>query len=144
MPKWLTYTSPLTQAQVNTGLAMYYTMMAIIGDKGSSAFFVLLSMALTSTVSSSMAAVSSLLSFNVYTTYIKPRVSDNCLVKVSQVIALVLSCGGANMTWIGYFRLILSCLGIIARAHSALILPNSPCSRDSAYPRLIHRLLDLT
>jgi hypothetical protein len=103
---------------------MPYTIKALIGDKGIIAFFVLLFMALTSTVSSSMIAVSSILSFDVYKTYINPKASDKNLMRVSHLavvfhtifitgISLALNYGGADMTWIGYFRPILSCPGII-------------------------------
>ncbi|KAK1622151.1 hypothetical protein BDP81DRAFT_508391 [Colletotrichum phormii] len=81
-------------------------------------------MALTSTVSSSMIAVSSILSFDVYKTYLNPEASDKKLVHVSHhtvvfhavfitAISLALNYGGADMTRIGYFRPILSCPGII-------------------------------
>ena len=110
---------------------MPYTVKALIGDQGIVAFFVLLFMALTSTVSSSMIAVSSILSFDVYKTYVNPKASDKRLVKVSHLavifhgafitgIALALNYGGANMTWIGYFRPILSCPGIIPLALTLL------------------------
>lgn len=110
---------------------MPYTLKALMGDKGIDLFFVLLFMALTSTVSSSMIAVSSILSFDVYKTYMNPRASDKRLVKVSHLtvithgifitgIALALNYGGANMTWIGYFRPILSCPGIIPLALTLL------------------------
>lgn len=123
-PIWPTYPSPLTLAQVNAGFVMPYTIKALIGNQGIVAFFVLLFMALTSTVSSSMIAVSSILSFDVYKTYINPKASDRKLVKISHLavffhgcfitgIALALNYGGANMTWLGYFRPILSCPGII-------------------------------
>ncbi|KAK7192299.1 urea active transporter [Paraphaeosphaeria sporulosa] len=130
-PIWPTYPSPLTQAQVNAGLVMPYTVKALIGAPGIAAFFVLLFMALTSTVSSSMIAVSSILSFDVYKTYLNPRASDKTLVHVSHLtvifhgvfitgVALALNYGGANMTWIGYFRPILSCPGIIPLALTLL------------------------
>ncbi len=103
---------------------MPYTIKALIGDKGIIAFFVLLFMALTSTVSSSMIAVSSILSFDIYKTYINPKASDKRLVKVSHLavvahaifitgVSLAMNYGGANMTWLGYFRPILTCPGII-------------------------------
>jgi hypothetical protein len=130
-PIWPTYPAPLTQAQVNAGFVMPYTVKALIGDQGIVAFFVLVFMALTSTVSSSMIAVSSILSFDVYKTYINPKASDKKLVKVSHLtvmfhgvfitgVALALNYGGANMTWIGYFRPILSCPGIIPLALTLL------------------------
>ncbi|KAF3812208.1 Urea active transporter [Colletotrichum gloeosporioides] len=123
-PIWPAYPQEFTLAQVNAGLVMPYTVKALIGDQGIDAFLVLVFMALTSTVSSSMIAVSSILSFDVYKTYINPKASDKKLVHVSHLtvvfhavfitaISLALNYGGADMTWIGYFRPILSCPGII-------------------------------
>ncbi|OHF02957.1 urea active transporter [Colletotrichum orchidophilum] len=121
---WPGYPHEFTLAQVNAGLVMPYTLKALIGDKGIDAFLVLVFMALTSTVSSSMIAVSSILSFDVYKTYLNPKASDKKLVHVSHLtvvfhavfitaVSLALNYGGADMTWIGYFRPILSCPGII-------------------------------
>ncbi|KAL0776007.1 hypothetical protein CaCOL14_007294 [Colletotrichum acutatum] len=123
-PIWPGYPHGFTSAQVNAGLVMPYTIKALIGDQGIDAFLVLVFMALTSTVSSSMIAVSSILSFDVYKTYLNPKASDKKLVHVSHLtvvfhavfitaISLALNYGGADMTWIGYFRPILSCPGII-------------------------------
>ncbi|KAI1500810.1 Sodium:solute symporter family-domain-containing protein [Biscogniauxia marginata] len=130
-PIFPTYPGEFTPAQVNAGLVMPYTVKALIGDQGIVAFFVLLFMALTSTISSSMIAVSSILSFDVYKTYINPKASDKKLVSVSHIavvihavfitgISLALNYGGADMTWIGYFRPILSCPGIIPLALTLL------------------------
>ncbi|KAI1373392.1 hypothetical protein F4677DRAFT_462332 [Hypoxylon crocopeplum] len=126
-PIFPSYPEPFTTAEVNAGLVMPYTVKALIGDQGIVAFFVLLFMALTSTVSSSMIAVSSILSFDVYKNYINPKASDKRLLKVSHLavvahaifitaVSLALNYGGADMTWIGYFRPILSCPGIIPLA----------------------------
>ncbi|KAI8962412.1 Sodium:solute symporter family-domain-containing protein [Daldinia sp. FL1419] len=126
-PIFPSYPGPFTSAEVNAGLVMPYTVKALIGDQGIVAFFVLLFMALTSTVSSSMIAVSSILSFDVYKNYINPKASDKKLLKVSHLavvahaifitgVSLALNYGGADMTWIGYFRPILSCPGIIPLA----------------------------
>ena len=126
-PIFPTYPGEFTSAQVNAGFVMPYTIKALIGDQGIVAFFVLLFMALTSTVSSSMIAVSSILSFDIYKTYINPKATDKKLLRVSHIavvfhaifitaISLVLNYGGADMTWIGYFRPILSCPGIIPLA----------------------------
>jgi len=103
---------------------MPYTLKALIGDRGLIAFFFLVFMTLTSTISSSMIAVSSILSYDIYKTYLNSRVTDKGLVRVSHisvvlhgvfitVIAIILQYGGANMTWINYLRPIISCPGII-------------------------------
>lgn len=103
---------------------MPYVIKALIGDKGIIGFFFLLFMALTSTISSSMIAVSSILSYDIYKTYMNPKVTDKQLVRVSHLtvvihgvfitgISIALNYGGANMTWIGYLRPIISCPGIL-------------------------------
>lgn len=103
---------------------MPYTIKALIGDKGIIGFFFLLFMALTSTISSSMIAVSSILSYDLYKTYLNPAVSDKKLVRVSHLtvfihgvfitgISIAMNYGGANMTWINYLRPVISCPGII-------------------------------
>ncbi|KAL4947480.1 Sodium:solute symporter family-domain-containing protein [Aspergillus filifer] len=123
-PIFPTYPGDITSTEVSTGLVMPYLVKALIGNGGIVAFFVLLFMALTSTVSSSMIAVSSILSFDVYKTYFNPKATDKKLLKASHItvvfhavfitgISIALNYGGANMTWIGYFRPILSCPGII-------------------------------
>ena len=84
----------------------------------------LLFMELTSTISSSMIAVSSILSFDLYKTYFRPKASDRTLVHVSYLtvvfhavfiagLSIGMNYGNANMTWIFYFRPVLSCPGII-------------------------------
>ncbi|KAK7739778.1 hypothetical protein SLS53_005748 [Cytospora paraplurivora] len=123
-PIFPTYPGALTEADINAGMVMPYVIKALIGKQGVVAFLVLVFMALTSTVSSSMIAVSSIFSFDVYKTYINPRATDKKVVKVSHLavlgmgvfmsgIAIALNYGGANMTWLGYFRPIVSCPGII-------------------------------
>ncbi|KAK7727220.1 hypothetical protein SLS63_007271 [Diaporthe eres] len=126
-PIFPTFPGEFTAAEVSAGFVMPYTIKALIGDQGVIAFLVLVFMALTSTVSSSMIAVSSILSFDVYKTYLNPRATDKKLVKVSHLtvilhgvfmsgIAIALNYGGANMTWLGYLRPVVSCPGIIPLA----------------------------
>lgn len=130
-PIFPTYPGAVTDLEINEGLIMPYVIRALIGDRGIVAFFVLLFMALTSTISSSMIAVSSILSFDLYKTYLNPRAIDKKLVHVSHLtvvlhgfvitaVSLGLNYGGANMTWIGYFRPVLSCPGIIPLALTLL------------------------
>lgn len=123
-PIFPTYPGVLTATEVSSGMVMPYTIKALLGDKGIIGFFILLFMAVTSTVSSSMIAVSSILSYDIYKTYFNPKVTDKQLVRVSHLtvvihgvfitgISIALNYGGANMTWIGYLRPIISCPGII-------------------------------
>lgn len=111
-PIFPTYPGSLTAEDVSTGMVMPLVLKALIGTKGLIGFFFLLFMALTSTISSSMIAVSSILSYDVYKTYLNPRVTDRQLVRVSHItviihgifvtgISIALNYGNANMTWIG-------------------------------------------
>ncbi|KAJ6016077.1 hypothetical protein N7540_010668 [Penicillium herquei] len=123
-PIFPTYPGDLTSTEISMGMVMPYTIKALIGDKGIIGFFFLLFMALTSTISSSMIAVSSILSYDLYKTYINPRVTDKNLVRVSHLtvvlhgvfitgISIAMNYGGANMTWINYLRPVISCPGIL-------------------------------
>ncbi|KAJ5777656.1 hypothetical protein N7520_000902 [Penicillium odoratum] len=123
-PIFPTYPGELTATEVSMGMVMPYTLKALLGDKGIIGFFFLLFMALTSTVSSSMIAVSSILSYDIYKTYLNPKVTDKNLVRVSHLtvvihgifitgISIAMNYGGANMTWINYLRPVISCPGII-------------------------------
>jgi hypothetical protein len=123
-PIFPTYPGTLTATEVSSGMVMPYVIKALIGDKGIIGFFFLLFMALTSTISSSMIAVSSILSYDIYKTYFNKNVTDKQLVRVSHLtvvihgvfitgISIALNYGGANMTWIGYLRPIISCPGIM-------------------------------
>ncbi|KAL5048391.1 hypothetical protein BDW71DRAFT_196056 [Aspergillus fruticulosus] len=96
-PIFPTYPADITETEVSTGLVMPLLVKALIGESRIVAFFVLLFMALT---------------------------TDRKLLKASHVtvvihavfitgILIALNYGGANMTWLGYFRPVLSCPGII-------------------------------
>jgi hypothetical protein len=123
LPIFPTYPNGLSSAEIGAGFVMPYTIHAILGTGGSVGMLLLLFMSVTSTVSSSMIAVSSIVSFDVYHTYINPKATDKQVVRISHLgvvghgifitgIALVLNYGGANMTWLLYFSPILTCPGI--------------------------------
>jgi Na+/proline symporter len=99
-------------------------------------------MVLTSTIFSSMIAVSSILSFDIYKTYIDPKASDMRLVHVSYLavvahaifvtgVSLGMNYGGANVIWRDYFWPILTFPGIIpliffTTRPGQMILPPGP------------------
>lgn len=102
---------------------MPYTIHALLGTGATVGLLLLLFMAVTSTVSSSMIAVSSIISFDVYRTYLNPKATDKQVVTVSHLgvvfhgvfitgFALMLNYGGANMSWISWVSPILTCPGI--------------------------------
>lgn len=102
---------------------MPYTVQALIGHSGVIGILVLLFMAITSTMSSSMIGVSSILSFDLYRTYLNPKATDRQVVRASHLgvifyaclivgVSMALNYGGANLTWINYCLPVLTCPGV--------------------------------
>ncbi|KAF2099950.1 Na+/solute symporter [Rhizodiscina lignyota] len=117
-PSFPTYPNPLSLAQNNAGLSSPATAIALLGKGGAVLMLILLFMAVTSSTSAELIAVSSLLTFDVYKTYIKPDSSSHQLVQISHygivlyavVLAAfcsILNAVGLNLTWL------LTVLGII-------------------------------
>lgn len=82
-PVWVTYPETLTLTQVNSGLVMPYVLKSLLGNAATTGLLVLVFMAITSTVSSSMIAVSSIISLDWFRGYIRPHASDRTTLKVS-------------------------------------------------------------
>ena len=117
-PAFPTYPDPLSKTQVGAGLSSPATAITLLGSGGAGLMLLLLFMAVTSSTSAELIAVSSLITFDIYKTYIHPRATSSQLVRVSHygIIAygLVLgafccglNAGNANLTWI------LTILGVI-------------------------------
>ncbi|KAK4502657.1 hypothetical protein PRZ48_006083 [Zasmidium cellare] len=122
-PVWIDYPETLTLTQVNSGLVMPYVLKSLLGTGATGGLLVLIFMAITSTVSSSMIAVSSIISLDFYRTYINPRASDKTTLKVSHFgvvfhgcfmagFAIMLQYAGATNNWSTYFRPIVATPGI--------------------------------
>lgn len=110
-PRFPTYPEPLTAAQNAAGLSSPATAIRLLGQGGAVLMLVLLFMAVTSSTSAELIAVSSLLTFDVYKTYIKKDATSARLVQISHygivLYALVLAafCSilnavGLNLTWL--------------------------------------------
>ncbi|KAJ5541704.1 hypothetical protein N7494_006780 [Penicillium frequentans] len=117
-PRFPTYPNPLSSAQVEAGLSAPATAIALLGKGGAVLMLILLFMAVTSSTSAELIAVSSLLTFDVYKTYYRPNTSSENLVRVSHwAIALyaivlasfccILNAVGISLTWV------LTVLGVI-------------------------------
>ena len=148
LPVFPTYPGTFTADQVASGFVMPYTIKALLGSGGTVGMLLLLFMAVTSTVSSSMIAVSSIISFDVYRTYINPKATDKQVVKVSHLgvvfhgvfitgFALMLNYGGANISWVNYFSPILTCPGIFPLIFTLM------WSRQSKFAAVVSPILGL-
>lgn len=122
-PIWFDYPNILTAKQVNSGLVMPYVLRSLLGQGATTGLLVLIFMAITSTVSSSVIAVSSIISLDFYRSYINPKASDRKILKVSHWgvvghgafmagFAIMLQYAGATNNWTTYFRPIIACPGI--------------------------------
>ncbi|KAL8789821.1 MAG: hypothetical protein Q9195_006656 [Heterodermia aff. obscurata] len=88
-PTFPTYPSPLSQGQVTSGLAASSAATALLGKGGAVALLIVLFMAVTSCLSAELIAVSSILTFDIYKTYIKKNAAPNQLIFVSHVMICV-------------------------------------------------------
>jgi Na+/proline symporter len=75
---------PITQDEADAGLVPPAAAFVLLGNSGSILVLIMLFMAVTSAASGEQIAVSSLLAFDVYRTYINPRASGETIVKVSR------------------------------------------------------------
>lgn len=82
-PSFPTYPDPLSVAQNGAGLSSPATAIALLGKGGAGLMLLLLFMAVTSSTSAELIAVSSLLTFDVYKTYVKPTATSSELVRIS-------------------------------------------------------------
>jgi SSS family transporter len=117
-PSFPTYPNALTTAQVESGLSAPATAIALMGKGGAVLILILLFMAVTSSTSAELIAVSSLLTFDVYKTYYRPNTDSQTLVRVSHwsialyaivlaVFCCILNAAGISLTWV------LTVLGVI-------------------------------
>jgi len=139
-PTFPTYPNPLTAAQNGAGLSAPASAIALLGKGGAGLMLLLLFMAVTSSTSAELIAVSSLITFDVYKTYMKPDATSAQLVRVSHygiVIYAVLLAGfccilsavSIDLTWV------LTILGVIVGGASipvGLILLWDPMSTIAA------------
>jgi SSS family transporter len=113
-----TFPNPLSAAQNGAGLSSPATAIALLGKGGAGLMLLLLFMAVTSSTSAELIAVSSLLTFDIYKTYVKPTATSTELVRVSHygivlhavvlaAFCCILNAASINLTWL------LTVLGII-------------------------------
>ncbi|KAK8200038.1 Sodium:solute symporter family-domain-containing protein [Phyllosticta capitalensis] len=117
-PKFPTYPDPLSTAQNNAGLSSPATAITLLGNSGAILMLILLFMAITSSTSAELIAVSSLITFDIFQTYMRPNSTPQTLVKVSHIgivicavvlaaFCCILNAIGLTLTWL------LTCFGVM-------------------------------
>lgn len=139
-PSFPTFPNPLSAAQNGSGLSAPAAAIALLGSGGAGLMLLLLFMAVTSSTSAELIAVSSLITFDVYKTYIKPSATSDQLVRMSHIGIIIfsvvlaafccmLNAVGINLTWV------LTILGVIVGGASipvGMILLWEPMSSVAA------------
>ncbi|KAL8754553.1 MAG: hypothetical protein Q9184_005078 [Pyrenodesmia sp. 2 TL-2023] len=82
-PSFPTYPEVPTRAQITAGLSAPFAATALLGTGGAVALLIVLFMAVTSCLSAELIALSSILTFDIYKTYIKPLATPDMLIVVA-------------------------------------------------------------
>lgn len=85
-PRFPTYPNRMPEADVSAGLVLPYAAVALLGKGGATATLLIVFMAVTSATSSQLIAVSSIVVYDCYRTYIKPDASGKRLIYMSHVV----------------------------------------------------------
>ncbi|CAO1639059.1 unnamed protein product [Sympodiomycopsis kandeliae] len=123
-PIWPAFGRALTKTEVNGGLPLAYTALAVAGKGGAVAVVILIFMAVTSTCSAQIIAVSSIVSSDMYHTYIRPDAKDKAVIRVSRLACVGFALVGSavsvafyyanlDLTWTLYFLGIVTTPGMI-------------------------------
>ncbi|KAI3395671.1 hypothetical protein diail_968 [Diaporthe ilicicola] len=112
-PSFPTYPRMMTSEEVNAGLVLPFVAQAVAGRSGAAAILVVTFMACTSIASAQMIAISSIISFDIYGTYVNKSPTNAQLIRWSHIgvvftslaisaIATGFHLGGVDMTWLLY------------------------------------------
>ncbi|KAI6750496.1 hypothetical protein HG530_014777 [Fusarium avenaceum] len=123
LPIFPTYPRPMTSAEVTNGLALPYVAVAVAGKGGAVAVLLMTFMAVTSTLSAQILAVSSILTFDIYRVYFNKESTNEQVIRWGHigVVFGVVAAGftamfhyiGVDMGWTLYMLGIHTCPGVI-------------------------------
>ncbi|EGY22228.1 urea active transporter [Verticillium dahliae VdLs.17] len=82
---WPTYPNRLTDAEVTAGLVLPSAAVALLGKGGAIATLLLAFMAIMSTYSSELIAISSIYSYDIYKTYINPAATGKQIMRMNYI-----------------------------------------------------------
>ncbi|KAF9890728.1 hypothetical protein FE257_005594 [Aspergillus nanangensis] len=122
-PVWPTYPNAMSPEEVNAGLVLPYVAQAVAGKAGAGAILLIIFMSTTSIASAQMIAVSSIISFDIYGTYVNTSPTNAQLIRWSHfgvvfsslfisTLATIFHAAGVNMTWLLYMIGLFTCPGV--------------------------------
>ncbi|PNS16194.1 hypothetical protein CAC42_1957 [Sphaceloma murrayae] len=118
-----TYPRRMTATEVSNGLVLPYSAIAIAGKGGAAGVLLITFMAVTSTLSAQVIAVSSIISFDIYRQYFNRAATDADVIRWSHIgvvffglfsaaFSTALHYGKVDLGWTLYFLGVLTCPGI--------------------------------
>lgn len=130
-PSFPTYPRRMTSSEVSSGLVLPYAAIAIAGKGGATAVLLMTFMAVTSTLSAQVIAVSSILSFDVYRLYFKKAASDRDIIRASHLgviffaafsagFSTMLHYVGIDLGWTLYMLGVVTCPGVFPMVFTVL------------------------
>jgi SSS family transporter len=97
-PIFPTYPNRIPEAEVSAGLALPYAAIALLGKGGAAATLLLVFIAVISSFNSELIAVSSILTYDVYRTYVNPNASGKRLVAISHGVVIIYALIAASIS----------------------------------------------
>ncbi|PVH97304.1 hypothetical protein DM02DRAFT_597799 [Periconia macrospinosa] len=130
-PIFPTYPRRMTEAEVSGGLVLPYFAITIAGKGGAAGILLITFMAVTSTLSAQVIAVSSIISFDMYRTYFNRDASDSDVIRWSHygviffavfasAFSTVLHYVGVDLGWTLYMLGVITCPGIFPTTFTIL------------------------
>jgi urea-proton symporter len=133
-PRFPTSGSPggrMSPAEISNGLVLPYAAVAIAGKGGAAAVLLVTFMAVTSTISAQVIAVSSIITFDIYRQYVNPSATDSDVIRWSHIgvvlfgafsasFSTALYYGSVDLGWTLYMLGVLTCPGIFPTAFTIL------------------------
>ncbi|KAJ6442495.1 acetamidase [Purpureocillium lavendulum] len=118
-----TFPRRMSPVEVSNGLVLPYAAVAIAGQGGAVAVLLIVFMAVTSTISAQVIAVSSIISFDIYRQYFNRQASDRDAIRWSHIgvvafgifsaaFSTALYYGKVDLGWTLYMLGVLTCPGI--------------------------------
>jgi len=130
-PIFPTYPRRMSSTEIGNGLVLPYAAMAIAGKGGAAACLLITFMAVTSTLSAQVIAVSSIISFDMYRTYFNRSATDGDVIRwshygvvffglVAAGFSTLLYYIGLNLGWTLYMLGVITCPGIFPTVFTIL------------------------
>ncbi|KAH9991095.1 urea active transporter [Xylariaceae sp. FL0662B] len=126
-----TFPRRLSTTEIGSGLILPYALITVAGKTGAVIIALVTFMAVTSTLSAQVIAVSSIISFDIYRTYIYPQATDRDVIRwshygvvffalVSAAFSTLLHYVGIDLSWTLYMLGVLTCPGIFPTTFAIL------------------------